>query len=546
MRVRLVGVRGMGVQAAVRRRPRGSVGIRGVGVDQGGRGCWGFAAPGGRGSRWVGGAGLVGFRGGGEAESLCQNVMEFNFNGKGAIFTEKEFGVITRLNMDASFDALPPSTSNWIRNKYFGASNKVENADLLTVFNSLRSKDLEEEDDMVKLYLLYFLKCGILGKESQSTIKLDYFSMVEDLEYFNQYPWGLDSYNAIMVSLHKVLSLRNGELNPSSTYSLCGFPLAFQVWGYETIPLLRQLYARKMDDAFPRICNWESSNAYTLGDVRKSIFDNNKELHVIGKLRLINVEEEYIYSLNNEIPIPPIKKKKRAKEKVDQVQKQYTYYGQEATPVIDDGHKSFIDDGHTSSTHNFEELKEHIHSMDMKIDRFLHDFTNLYNDFNEFKAESIHEFKSLNETIRNMFDFVRKGHYHSDHEGNVLDATNLQVDADDENPHHQFSVNESDSEVQFVTPSKVPYCDPRLKKHSDKMKSPFIVTTGTQEELKNTLPPPDKFDPKRTIPTEITSKIFNYMTEGEDVYIDYGICEIKKEFFQTLITEAGWLADEVK
>ncbi|KAF3447307.1 hypothetical protein FNV43_RR12491 [Rhamnella rubrinervis] len=212
-----------------------------------------------------------------QAESLCQNVMEFNFNGKGATFTEKEFGVITGLNMDASFDTLPPPTSNRIRNKYFGASNKVKNANLLMVFNGLRSKDLEEEDDMVKLCLLYVLECDILGKESQSTIKLDNFSMVEDLEYFNQYPWELDSYNATMVSLHKV-------------------------WGYETIPLLGQLYARKMDDAFPRIYNWESR------------------------------------------------------------------------------------------------------------------------------------------------------HYHSDHEGNVLDATNLQVDADDENPHHQFSVNEGDSEVQFVTP----------------------------------------------------------------------------------------------
>ncbi|KAF3436835.1 hypothetical protein FNV43_RR19588 [Rhamnella rubrinervis] len=351
--------------------------------------------------------------------------------------------------------------------KYFNALNcqpkrvrVTSKSSISKVFNGLRSKDLEEEDDMVKLCLLYFLECGILGKKSQSTIKLDHFSLVEDLEYFNQYPWGLDSYNATMVSFHKVLSLRNGELNPSKTYSLYGFPLAFQVWGYETIPLLGQLYARKMDDAFSRICNWESSNAYTLGDVRKSKFDNNKELHVIGKLRPINVEEEYVYSLNNEIPIPPIKKKKRAKEKIDQVQEQCTYYDQEATPVIDDGHKSFIDDGHTSSTHNFEELKEHIHSMDMKIDRFSHDFTNLYNDFNEFKAESIHEFKSLNETIRNMFDFVRKGHYHSDHKGNVLDAMNLQVDADDENPHHQFSVNEGDSEVQFVTLSKVSHCDP--------------------------------------------------------------------------------------
>ncbi|KAF3445783.1 hypothetical protein FNV43_RR10960 [Rhamnella rubrinervis] len=116
-----------------------------------------------------------------------------------------------------------------------------------------------------------------------------------------------------------------------------------------------------------------------------------KERRAKAQSRLINVEEEYVYSLNNEIPIPPIKKKKRAKEKVDQVQEQYSYYYQEATPVIDDGHTSF-------SSYN--------------------------------------------------------GHYHSDHEGKVLDATNFKVDADNENSHHQFSVNEGDGEFQFVTPSR--------------------------------------------------------------------------------------------
>ncbi|KAF3443160.1 hypothetical protein FNV43_RR17081 [Rhamnella rubrinervis] len=116
--------------------------------------------------------------------------------------------------------------------------------------------------------------------------------------------------------------------------------LDLEVWGYEIISLLEQLYVRKVDEGFPRICNWESNNTYTLSDVRKSIFDNN-ELHVIGKLGLINVEEEYIYSLNNDISIPPIKKKK-VKEKVEQVQEQYSYYDQEATPVIE---ASFIDDG---------------------------------------------------------------------------------------------------------------------------------------------------------------------------------------------------------
>ena len=53
--------------------------------------------------------------------------------------------------------------------------------------------------------------------------------MVEDLDYFNQYPWGLESYKLTISSLHKVFKLYNGRLNASNTYSLDGFPTAFQV-----------------------------------------------------------------------------------------------------------------------------------------------------------------------------------------------------------------------------------------------------------------------------------------------------------------------------
>ncbi|KAF3448886.1 hypothetical protein FNV43_RR09602 [Rhamnella rubrinervis] len=59
--------------------------------------------------------------------------------------------------------------------------------------------------------------------------------MVEDLNYFNQYSWGLVSYNATLISLHKALDLHHGELNKSSTYSLGGFPLAFRETSIEDV-----------------------------------------------------------------------------------------------------------------------------------------------------------------------------------------------------------------------------------------------------------------------------------------------------------------------
>ncbi|KAF3445910.1 hypothetical protein FNV43_RR11087 [Rhamnella rubrinervis] len=79
---------------------------------------------------------------------------------------------------------------------------------------------LEDKDDMVRLTLIYFLECGLLDKKSQVSIDIQHLSMTEDLEYFNEYAWGLESYNATISSMHRVLPLHDAELNESATYSL--------------------------------------------------------------------------------------------------------------------------------------------------------------------------------------------------------------------------------------------------------------------------------------------------------------------------------------
>ena len=89
------------------------------------------------------------------------------------------------------------------------------------------TKHFMEEDDMVKLSLIYLLECGILGKESQTHIDDEHLAMVEDLDYFNSYPWGTLSYNSTMTSLAKALLKKGGVMNPYRTYSLGGFTLAF-------------------------------------------------------------------------------------------------------------------------------------------------------------------------------------------------------------------------------------------------------------------------------------------------------------------------------
>ena len=69
-------------------------------------------------------------------------------------------------------------------------------------------------------------------------------------------------------------------------------------------------------------------------------------------------------------------------------------------------------------------------------------------------------------------------------------------------------VVEGETEVMYLTPSKVVHRQSRKNICAHKMKSSFVVTTDTREQLKNTLSVPDKFDKKRLVLNDITIKKF--------------------------------------
>ncbi len=165
-----------------------------------------------------------------QVESTSPTSMEFNFEGSSAVFSLREFGLITGLKVTPPSNVIPPPTSQRIINTYFEGKTKIKTSKLREVFEELNINQVAERDDFVKLCLMYFLEVGILGKESQVNINLDHFSMVEDLDYFNQHPWGQESFDLLIASMRKALDTHGGALNKSLTYSLCGCPLAFQVY----------------------------------------------------------------------------------------------------------------------------------------------------------------------------------------------------------------------------------------------------------------------------------------------------------------------------
>ncbi|XP_020411939.1 uncharacterized protein LOC109947030 [Prunus persica] len=52
-----------------------------------------------------------------------------------------------------------------------------------------------EEDDIYKLALVYFAELVVLGRDKHLNINLNYLTLVEDLDAFNRYPWGLVSFD---------------------------------------------------------------------------------------------------------------------------------------------------------------------------------------------------------------------------------------------------------------------------------------------------------------------------------------------------------------
>ncbi|KAF3454036.1 hypothetical protein FNV43_RR04482 [Rhamnella rubrinervis] len=116
-----------------------------------------------------------------------------------------------------------PTTSGRFRDTYFGGRKfPLHNHDIVKVFSTTMCED---DNDMVKLALLYFLETVILSKEKPTRYywRVD---MLDDIEYFLTYLWGTLSYDATVKSMHGYLGKRS---NASHTYNITGFLIAFML-----------------------------------------------------------------------------------------------------------------------------------------------------------------------------------------------------------------------------------------------------------------------------------------------------------------------------
>lgn len=161
----------------------------------------------------------------------------FRINGIDVRFSPYEFALVTglRFNRRSKIQQYLPSAANHrIRETYFAGKTSVTYIDIMHVFERRAWGD--NDSDAVKLALLYYLHIGLLGADKRNVIPKEILQLVDHVDKFNTYPWGVCVWQMTYKSICNCIGrlcmefepIKN-ETPPMQQYNLMGFPLAFQV-----------------------------------------------------------------------------------------------------------------------------------------------------------------------------------------------------------------------------------------------------------------------------------------------------------------------------
>ena len=108
--------------------------------------------------------------------------------------------------------------------------------------------------------------------------------LVDSLEVFNKYPWGMICYERTISGLQRALENRVSKYQGKKqqkvniaheAYSLVGFPYVFQVWVYENISIIGMKYANHVAKSCPQILNWSATSTPRFTELQQIFLDSN-------------------------------------------------------------------------------------------------------------------------------------------------------------------------------------------------------------------------------------------------------------------------------
>ncbi|CAA0834161.1 Unknown protein [Striga hermonthica] len=206
----------------------------------------------------------------------------FKFGENEARFGLQEFFLVSGLKIvdDVSYDV--PKRSSSLLDLFKENKGKIMKKGLLEQFDGLVDK--KDADLKYKLGLLIVF---------ETLVDERWFHLVEDLEQFNNYPWGNLSYE-YNVKLFKRKTLGIKKKTNAIKYSLHGFPLAIMVWAFEALPELGRKFGQTYGGGrLPRMISWKMSKQWRREQI--SMFFDASEVEVRRTLQPSSDEVETSY-----------------------------------------------------------------------------------------------------------------------------------------------------------------------------------------------------------------------------------------------------------
>ncbi|KAM3399163.1 hypothetical protein P3S68_002679 [Capsicum galapagoense] len=183
-----------------------------------------------------------------------------NYCGMPVCFGWKEFAIVPGLKCYPPSQVIPILTQKKTsRTPKKGKGKSCDRDDLVSIVGpSFKNKNLIEalkgkglsKKHKQPLFLVWFVHNILWVRDVNNNIILDLIKLSEDLEAFNSYPWGYESFKMTAKYLLTPLA--------SKTVYLYGFPWAFMAWAFEVIPYLRQQVNYQEGVSCPRILRWLS------------------------------------------------------------------------------------------------------------------------------------------------------------------------------------------------------------------------------------------------------------------------------------------------
>nr|GEW82034.1 putative copia-type protein [Tanacetum cinerariifolium] len=145
------------------------------------------------------------------------------------------------------------------------------------------------DTDAVRVGLLIVAELVFMGKEDMNCIPRHLVTLVEDLDAWNDYPWGEYMWEKIyertvnIVGEHRQHHLDEKKKNPNynATNNLYGFAWAFKIWILESYPKSKQWWSKK-DNVIPRCLAWTN--------IRKFDKSHYNRLFIPDSIPIVNLD----------------------------------------------------------------------------------------------------------------------------------------------------------------------------------------------------------------------------------------------------------------